>query len=94
MIEFVPTSLVLLSSSSKAPEYDRGGRRRHQQHRRVEVSIIFSVLEMSSPVQVKHEPGGDAFCVDTDSESEDIDIDKLQPLAPKFASLSKFPVGC
>mmetsp|Transcript_16800 Transcript_16800/g.24998 ORF Transcript_16800/g.24998 Transcript_16800/m.24998 type:complete len:683 (-) Transcript_16800:69-2117(-) len=49
---------------------------------------------MSSPVQVKHEPGGDAFCVDTDSESEDIDIDKLQPLAPKFASLSKFPVGC
>eukprot|EP00985_Skeletonema_marinoi_P024325 scaffold16815_cov107-Skeletonema_marinoi.AAC.3 len=49
---------------------------------------------MSSPVQVKHEPGGDAFCVDTDSECEDIDIDKLQPLAPKFASLSKFPVGC
>eukprot|EP00985_Skeletonema_marinoi_P027485 scaffold22634_cov98-Skeletonema_marinoi.AAC.2 len=51
---------------------------------------------MSSAVQVKPEPGVgvDVFCVDTDSECEDIDIDKLQPLAPKFASLSKFPVGC
>ena len=48
---------------------------------------------MASPVRVKHEPS-DVFSVETDSEGDDIDIDKLQPLAPKFASLSKFPVGC
>ena len=52
-------------------------------------------MEMAPPVQVKPEPvDGDVFSVDTDSEGDDIDIDKLQPLAPKFASLSKVPVGC
>lgn len=51
---------------------------------------------MASPVEVKTEPAGDVFSVDTDSEAEeeDIDVDKLQPLAPKFALLSKYPVGC
>ena len=50
---------------------------------------------MATPVQVKPEPvDGDVFSVDTDSEEDDIDIDKLQPLAPKFTSLSKFPIGC
>lgn len=50
---------------------------------------------MASPVQVKDEPGGgDGFHAATDSEAEDIDIDSLQPLAAKFASQSKFPVGC
>jgi len=52
---------------------------------------------MASPVQVKHEPGsgsGDVFNAATDSEAEDIDDDNLQTLAPKFASISKFPVGC
>ena len=47
---------------------------------------------MASAVQVKDEPAA-AFSADTDSE-DDIDIDKLQPLAPKFESSSKFPVGC
>lgn len=52
---------------------------------------------MASPVKVKPEPAGDVFSVDTDSEAEageDIDVDKLQLLAPKFALLSKYPVGC
>ena len=52
---------------------------------------------MASPVKVKPEPASDdVFCVDTDSEAEeeDIDTDKLQPLAPKFALLSQYPVGC
>lgn len=49
---------------------------------------------MAAPVQVKYEHVGDVFCADTDSEDADIDIDKLQPLAFKFASSSKFPIGC
>jgi len=50
---------------------------------------------MASPVQVKHEHGnGDVFNAATDSEAEDIDDDNLQTRAPKFASQSKFPVGC
>eukprot|EP00574_Skeletonema_japonicum_P009218 CAMPEP_0201720008 /NCGR_PEP_ID=MMETSP0593-20130828/5049_1 /ASSEMBLY_ACC=CAM_ASM_000672 /TAXON_ID=267983 /ORGANISM="Skeletonema japonicum, Strain CCMP2506" /LENGTH=620 /DNA_ID=CAMNT_0048210549 /DNA_START=52 /DNA_END=1914 /DNA_ORIENTATION=+ len=48
---------------------------------------------MASPVHVKHEPN-DVFYVGTDSESEDIDMDQLQPLAHKFVTKSKFPVGC
>lgn len=32
--------------------------------------------------------------VATDSETEEIDVENLQPLAPKFVSQSKFPVGC
>lgn len=55
------------------------------------------LLKMASPVQVKHEPGGiDLFHAATESEAEeiDIDMDNLQPLAPKFAASSKFPVGC
>eukprot|EP00985_Skeletonema_marinoi_P019959 scaffold11631_cov143-Skeletonema_marinoi.AAC.2 len=48
---------------------------------------------MVTHVRVKHE-SDDVYNVETDSESDDIDVEKLQPLAPKFASLSKFPVGC
>jgi len=48
---------------------------------------------MVTYVRVKHE-SDDVYNVETDSESDDIDVEKLQPLAPKFASLSKFPVGC
>jgi len=32
--------------------------------------------------------------VATDSETEEIDVENLQPLAPKFVSQSKFPIGC
>eukprot|EP00984_Skeletonema_dohrnii_P028589 scaffold18644_cov110-Skeletonema_dohrnii-CCMP3373.AAC.4 len=51
---------------------------------------------MSFDVQVKDEPEmKDDFDVETDSETEEeIEVDKLQPLDPKFASLSKFPIGC
>ena len=53
---------------------------------------------IASPVQVKDEPGvfiGDVFHAATDSsEAEEIDIENLQLLAPKFAASSKFPVGC
>ena len=48
---------------------------------------------MASAVQVKDESAA-AFSANTDSEDDDIDIDKLQPLARKFVSSSKFPVGC
>lgn len=44
-------------------------------------------------VRVKEEPN-DVFCIETDSEADEIDVDKLQMLEPKFASQSKFPVGC
>ncbi|KAK1740369.1 hypothetical protein QTG54_009319 [Skeletonema marinoi] len=51
---------------------------------------------MSFDVQVKDEPEmNDDFDVETDSETEEeIEVDKLQPLDPKFASLLKFPIGC
>ena len=47
-------------------------------------------------IQVKDEPvSEDVFNAETDSETdEDIEVDKLQPLDPKFASLTKFPIGC
>ncbi len=53
---------------------------------------------MSSDVQVKDEPVlENEFNAETDSEAEaedDIDLDKLQPLDPKFAAFTKFPIGC
>jgi hypothetical protein len=55
---------------------------------------------MSSPPRVKQEepeepPNDDISShVATDSETEEIDTENLQPLAPKFASQSKFPAGC
>ena len=55
---------------------------------------------MSFPIQVKQEeseetPPDDISNVATDdSETEDISIDNLQPLVPKVASKTKFPVGC
>ena len=51
---------------------------------------------MSSDVQVKDEPVLESeFNAETDSEAEDdIDLDKLQPLDPKFAAFTKFPIGC
>lgn len=51
---------------------------------------------MSSDVQVKDEPVlENEFNTETDSEAEDdIDLDKLQPLDPKFAAFTKFPIGC
>ncbi len=51
----------------------------------------------SSNVQVKDEPLlENEFNVETDSETEhdDIEVDKLQPLNPKFATLTKFPIRC
>lgn len=42
-------------------------------------------LEILAPFEMNHEAAGINI---------DIDIDKLQPLAPKFVSMSKFPVGC
>ncbi len=50
---------------------------------------------MSTLVQVKEEQTGDVYCVETDSESDEgIDADYLQPLGPKLALLSKYPIGC
>jgi len=95
---FTNSSVHLLFSShsfSNTRRQTRSGNK--SRYPRVEVKIFTVDLtgkKMASPVRVKHEPSDVLFSVDTDSESDDIDIDKLQPLAPKFASMSKFPVGC